>query len=349
MSPQISIHIVSWNSMPFLPDLLDSIFKQTFTDFTVLVIDNGSTDGVAEFLKEQFPSVMCLRNVRNLGFCGAHNQGIRYVIEHRDEQDLENQLILIMNPNIFLTPTYLEELVRTTEGKESYGMFGGKVLRAYGDGVSDEALKTTVRSDRIDSVGLQLQKNFLCVDRGAGMLDEGQFDEAGEVFGIGGSLVAYRARALQAIRYQDEFFDQDFFTEKEDVDVAWRMQGIGLSAWYEPRAVAYHHRGMYDEEKTGWFARFQTRKNQSKRSHFYATRNQWLILLKHLDFVSFIVSFPRLVLIESLRCFATLFQGSNRRAIPQAIGLIPRMWKKRKFIRKTKQISGYQIRKQFAK
>ncbi|MEK7452042.1 MAG: glycosyltransferase, partial [Patescibacteria group bacterium] len=88
MSPTVFVHIVAWNSLSFLPDLLDSLFKQTYTDFSVLVIDNGSTDGVGAFLEEKYPNVRCLRNARNLGFSAAHNQGIRYVIEHVEQDAL---------------------------------------------------------------------------------------------------------------------------------------------------------------------------------------------------------------------------------------------------------------------
>ncbi len=350
MSPKISIHIVAWNSMLFLPDLLDSISKQTYTDFAVLVIDNGSSDKVAEFLSEKYPHVRCLRNVRNLGFTSAHNQGIRYAIEHWDKGELQNKFIFVMNPDVVLTPTCLEELMRATHGKDAYGSFGGKLLRAYGDGIVDEVLKSSIHSDRIDSTGLQLQKNLTSLKRGAGEMDEGQYDISEDVFGISRSLVLYRAQALQTIRFQDEFFDQDFVTFKEDEDLAWRMQYASLPAWYEARAVAYHFRGAYVEEKWGWMARLQHRQTKSKMYRYYCIRNHWLVLLKNIDFVSFLLSFPQVCYTESFRFLgALLFGGADRFAIFSVMGLIPRMYKKRQWIQKTKQITGFAIRKRFAK
>lgn len=334
--------------MVFLPDLLASIAKQSRTDFTVLIIDNGSTDGVESFLKEKFPSVRYLRNARNLGFSGAHNQGIRYALEHWGKEFLNNKFILVTNPDVILTPTYLEEIVSAAEKNPSVGAFGGKLLRAYDDGLHDEVLKEIVRSNRIDSTGLRMRKGFIFTDRGAGEMDSGQYDESGEVFGISGALVLYRAKALQDTRDQDEFFDQDFFAYKEDVDLAMRMQYAGWLAWYEPQAVAYHYRGMYGPERMGFFARIANRQKKSRSRNYLSVRNHWLLLIKNVDLISFLFSFPRILVSECLRVFyVLLFEISNARAILDVIRLLPRMWKKRRMIQSTKLISGNKIRKRF--
>lgn len=349
MYPRISIHIVSWNSMQFIPDLLASIEKQTFQDFQVLIVDNGSSDGIETFLREKYPSVRFIRNARNLGFSGAHNQGIRYALEHWGDAELDDKFILITNPDILFTPTYLERLLESTRGKEAFGAFGGKLLRAYGEGVTDEVLRETVQSDRIDSTGFRFHKNFTFTDRGAEDLDEGQYDQAEEVFGLSGALVLFRARALQSVRYNDEFFDHDFFAYKEDVDMAFRMQYAGWSAWYEPRAIAYHYRGMYGEEKMGIFARIKNRKNKSLHRRYFTTRNHWLFLLKDLDIVSLFVSFPRLLITEGARLgFILTLEWQNLKAIFDAMKLIPRIWTKRRATMRSKVVPGRMIRKKFA-
>jgi len=92
--PKLSVHIVTWNSMRFLPDLLKSIMDQTYRDFNVLVIDNASTDGVEAFLREHYPDISFIRNARNLGFSAAHNQGIRYAVEHWPHTELQEHFIL---------------------------------------------------------------------------------------------------------------------------------------------------------------------------------------------------------------------------------------------------------------
>lgn len=335
--------------MQFIPDLLATIEKQTFQDFQVLIVDNGSSDGIETFVKERYPHVRFLRNARNLGFSGAHNQGIRYALEHWGEGSLDDKFILITNPDILFTPTYLEELIRSTVGKEEYGSFGGKLLRAYGEGVADEVLKETVRSDRLDSTGLRFHKNYTFTDRGAGEMDKGQYDEEEEVFGLSGALVMFRASALESVRYGDEFFDHDFFAYKEDVDLAFRMQYTGWLAWYAPKAVAYHYRGMYGQEKMGFFARIKNRRNKSRHRSYFSTRNQWLFLWKNLDLVSLVILFPRLLVSECSRFFyVILLETKNSKAFFDAARLIPRIWTKRRVIMRTKKVPGRVIRKRFA-
>jgi len=113
--PRISINIVAWNSMDYLPDLMASIAKQTYGRFQVVVVDNDSDDGVEAFLNREYPNVAVLRNARNRGFAGAHNQGIRYVLDHWPEDALDDRYILVTNPDVILEPDFLARLVATTK------------------------------------------------------------------------------------------------------------------------------------------------------------------------------------------------------------------------------------------
>ena len=347
MNPKISINIVVWNSMQFLPELLASIEKQTYQNKSVLIIDNGSTDGTEVFVKEKYPRVAYLRNVRNLGVSVANNQGIRFVLEHGNEPQ-EEKAILIVSPDMILTEMCLTTLVESMAGKDEYGSFGGKLLRAYGEGLADEQLREIVRSDRIDSTGFRLRKNFTFLNRGAGEMDEGQFDTAGDVFGHSGSLVLLRAVALMDLRDGDEFFDTDFFSYKEDIDLAWRLQQMGWRSWYESNAKAYHYFGKYGKEHTGWIGRYKNHHGKSRMYDYYSIRNQWLLLVKNLDLFSFLVSFPRLLLRGLFRFVVLLlFEMKNINAFIGAIRLTPLMLKKRFLLRNKKTVSGRLIRKRF--
>lgn len=349
MSPKISIHVVAWNSMPFLLDCLASLEKQTYKDFQVLVIDNGSTDQVQISLQEKYPHVRCLRNMRNLGFSSAHNQGIRYALEHWDGEDLNEKFILVANPDVLFTPTYLEEIVGTFSEKESCGSFGGKILRAYGDHVVDEVLKETIQSDRIESAGLVFRKNYLFTNRGSGELDEQQYNEPKSVFGFSGVCVCYRASALQSVRYKDEFFDQDFFTYQEDIDLAFRLQYAGWQAWYVPKAVVYHYCGEYEQKRETFRAFLKERRNMSEKKRLLTVRNHWLFLFKNLDVVSCILSFPRLVFfVLSQIGFLLLFEQRTIAALCSILPLLPRCWLKRQTLTHHRIVSGYHIRKTLA-
>lgn len=329
--PPVSINIVSWNSMRFLPDLLESIAKQTCRDFNVLIIDNGSNDGVETFLRQNYPDITFLRNARNLGFSVAHNQGIRYAVEHWQKEESHDRFILLTNPDILMQETFLEELMAAARAHPEVASFGGKLLRAFGENLTDEVFQEIVRSDRIDSTGLNPHRTYTITDRGAGELDKGQFDQQEKIFGISGALVLYRASALEEVRFDGEILDSDFFAYKEDVDLAWRLQEAGWDALYVPRAVAYHYRGMYGPEKSGLWQRARNRRIKSSTRNFFSTRNHWLALMKNLRLTSFILALPWVVVHELCRLFyVLLFEKTGWRALREALALAPRMYKKRR-------------------
>lgn len=346
MYPRVSIHIVAWNSMDFLPELLPSIFAQTFKDFQVLIVDNASSDGMDAYVRANFPQVTILRNPRNIGFSPAHNQGIRYALERWNGEDLNNRFILVTNPDAVLSPTYLEEVLREADRQPEVGSFGGKLLRAYRENVSDDALKETVKSDRIDSTGLAAHRNRTFTERGAGEMDKGQYDQDCDVFGVTGALALYRASALQDVRYKDEFFDHDFFAYKEDVDLAWRLQLLGWKSLYVPAAVAYHHRGMYGKEKMGLWELIKNRRSKSRSRSFYSTRNHVDMLFKNELVWNAILAAPFIFITEWARfTYVVLCETANAKAFVEAAIRLPRMWAKRRdTLKRRKASAGYMRR-----
>jgi hypothetical protein len=95
----------------------------------------------------------------------------------------------------------------------------------------------------LDSTGHRLYRNRRAVDRGEREPDTGQYDDAREVFGVGGAAPLLRRAMLDDVRDGDEVFDADFFAYFEDIDLCWRARTRGWRFGYEPAAVARHHRG----------------------------------------------------------------------------------------------------------
>jgi len=317
--------------MKFLPDLLKTIMEQTYKEFNVLVIDNGSNDGVEAFLRKEYPQVSMLRNQRNLGFSAAHNQGIRFVIEHCKKSQMDDQFILVCNPDMLMSATFLANLMRVARSAPRAGSFGGKLLRAYGENLADEVLQETVRSDIIDSTALNPHKNRTVSDRGAGEKDDGQYDNDVDVFGISGACVLFRASALEQVRYNDEFFDHDFFAYKEDVDLAWRLQHAGWSSRFVPNAIAHHYRGMYGKETSGLFAKMKNRRRKSSMRNYYSTRNHWLVLIKNLRFSNSLIALPRIFIHETARMlYVFMLEPRSLRAIKDTISMFPKVFRKRR-------------------
>jgi len=348
-SPSISLHVVTWNGMDVFPELCRSLCEQTVQDFRLLIIDNGSSDGVEAFVRKEMPQAVFLRNPKNLGFASAHNQGIRYAIEHWQEKDLTSCFILVVNQDTIFSSTFVEELFKDVKTHSAAGVWGGKLLRAFREPVGEEGWKETIFSDVIDSTGLCASRGCSFWDRGAGEIDQGQHDEKRDVFGISGAIALYRAQALADISYEQEFFDTDFFSYKEDIDLSWRLERAGWGARFVPNAVAYHHRGMYSKEQLSWWKRLLQRKEQSSVRRYWSLRNHCFLLVKNLGWLEFFAMSPWVIMREFTRFFyVLLFEPRHVKAFIDPWILLPRLWRKRRLIQQSRRIPRRALLKWFS-
>ncbi len=345
---RISVHIVAWNHARVLSDALESLRAQTFKDFTLTVVDNASTDGSVDVVRGVFPDATVLRNFKNLGFSRAHNQAVelarnRWASDDKKGLSAIDRYVLVMNPDLILTTHFLEYLVNGVDGRAEIGSACGKLLKVYPR--EDEESEPKF-SNLLDSAGLSMRKDRRAADRGAGETDGPAYAEPAEIFGASGALALYRAEAIEALREADgEFFDEDFFAYKEDVDAAWRLRLLGWKAAYVPSAVAYHYRGTGGSEKAGLFALFRRRLGRSRLVNHLSTRNHLLLLAKDDDAVNQLIHFPWILVQEIGKFLATLLLAPRAlAAYVEALRLLPKMWKKRALLRKKRKTSPKDIR-----
>lgn len=336
MIKKLSIQIVTLNSKKFLKDCLDSLLAQKYQDFSVLIIDNASNDETPKFVKENYSEfskkIFVLRNVNNIGFSKAHNQGIKIS---------KSEFILVMNPDIILEPEFLQNIVGAIEKDKKLGSVGGKLLKIKsGDPELDEKIKT----DIIDSTGLIVLKSRRFLDRGEGEKDKKQYDKSIDVFGISGACVLYRRQALEDVKIpvgnSNEYFDEDFFAYKEDIDLAWRLRLRGWKSVYVPEARAYHFR----IGASSWH-----RFSQYKIVNYLSFRNHLWVLLKNSYWSNFFLHSWAILPYQLSKKYYLLFtQPFN--FIKSGVSFIvkaPKILKKRMYIQKNAKISPKQIRKWF--
>ncbi len=270
-APQISIVIVNWNGADCLPACLESVRKQTWTDYESVLIDNASTDGSLATAEKNFPDLKIIRNRENLGFARAANQGI--------EQG-RGEFVFLLNPDVVLEPDYLERLMERALKNETLGALGGKLLRPIKDGIT---------TSMIDSAGLTLlaQKRRPW-DRGSDQPDAGQYDDAEDVMGINGAAVLYRRAMLEDVKLDGEYFDVGFFIYFEDVDLALRALLRGWKNFYVPRARARHARGG-------------TGGSRPPGVKVHAAKNRYLVYLKNEPFEAFSKNWIRTLGVELMR------------------------------------------------
>jgi len=299
---KVSIQIVTWNSLRFLPDCLESIFNQTWRDFSVLIIDNNSHDQTVEYVSRNWPQVKILKNSRNSGYSRAHNQGIMAT---------DSEYVLVLNPDIILEPDFLARLVEIADKKKRVGSFAPKLLKMkfhhidhcdqhtpqqQSSGAMINPDWCVIKTDLIDSTGLVIRKTRRVLDRGQGEPDTGQYDKKLEIFGVSGACAFYRRKALEDIRSAVdnfagltkskrrviyEYFDKDFFAYQEDIDLAWRLAWRGWEALYVPEAQAYHVRRVAVSHRL----------NQSGLVNFLSFRNHLWLLIKNEAITNFLRDF----------------------------------------------------------
>src|SRR3989338_8157577 len=339
--PKVSIQIVTWNSMRYIFDCLESLMRQTFRDFSILVIDNGSDDGTVGFIRANYPTVSVLQNFRNLGFAKANNQGILLS---------KSEYVLVFTRDLILTEDFLRQLVDFPKKHPGGGSFGEKILKIYREAPEsfgeEAALGEIIKSDVIDSAGLEIYKSRQVIDRGEGKKDEGQYDRSEEVFGVSGAGVLYRKAALSDTMIKNESFDQDFFAYKEDIDLAWRLRLYGWESWYAPLAVCYHHRKM--ARPGGLKKTIKQRRNSSLKLRLLSFRNQRLMLVKNDFGANLFFHLPRFLFREmKIILYSLFFERFQLKGLIQSFQLLPAMLIKRRVIMAHRKVSAKEMRRWF--
>ena len=214
LQPPASIIIPNWNGVHHLPTCLDSLRRQSYPDFEVIVVDNGSTDGSLELLARDYPEVKVVALPENRGFAGGVNAGIR---------EARGEIVAVFNNDAEADPCWLGELAGALARHPEAGMATPKVLLFD----RREVINTTGDFYGVDGVP---------GNRGVWQRDEGQFNDEEYVFGAAGVAAAYRRAMLDEVGLLDE----GLISYCEDVDLAWRAQLAGWKCVYVPKAVVYH-------------------------------------------------------------------------------------------------------------
>ncbi len=338
--PLVTIQLVTYNSLKYLPDCLKSIYNQTYTDFQVLVIDNNSQDGTVEYLRQNHPQVTVFKNHQNLGFAAAHNQGINL---------LHSPYVVFSNVDILLEPDWLENIMLKAQDSrfQSYGSFGGKLLKLKLINLDNQELEKT---QIIDSCGLQIKRNRQVVELGANQ-PASHFPVDQEVFGLSGALVMYRRQTLLDCKLtgkfnpKGEYFDPDFFFYKEDVDLAWRARLFGWPALMVSSAVAYHIRTLKQVKSRKLGQLVSARNKQSKLARYFSYRNHWFLLLKNDFACNLRRDWLAICWYEFKKLMYVLFlEWSSCQAIMDRLRLMPKMLKKRQIILKRAKLKPTDFR-----
>ncbi len=216
-NPRISIIVVNWNGAKFVKDCLASLERQTWKNREFILVDNGSTDGSAEFIREwteHVPDAQAIYLSKNIGFCGANNLAFART---------QGEWIALLNNDAVAEPDWVEELVRRGDPGRRIGMLGGKILFAEPNGI-------------IDKAGHLIYWDGQNRGRGTMEPDTGQYNEEGEMLWPDACAALYHRQVF----VETGGFDEAFFAFGDDADLGMRARLLGWSAWYVPAAVVHH-------------------------------------------------------------------------------------------------------------
>ncbi len=312
----VSIIIVNWNGREHLDVCLRSVFAQTYEDFSVIFVDNGSSDDSVPFVEKNFPKVKVICLHKNTGFAEGNNIGITEAMQNSD-----SKYLVTLNNDTEVEKDWLRGLVSLAEQDESIGAISSKIKFFY-------------ERSKIDSAGDFLQPGTMkVITRGYGQEDVGQFEHTEECFSARAGAALYRREMLEDCKTSGGYFDRHFFAYIEDTDLSIRARLRGWKIMYEPRAVVYHKVASTTKKMSYMFRRYHSGRNRI----FSAIKNYplrfWLPAVKGRESVD---ADYRLSFTENIWVYAKI--------IISLVLSLPRLLYQRTQIQAKRRVSPRQIR-----
>lgn len=336
---KISIHLVTFNGERYIPLCLKALQEQSEQNFSVLIIDNHSRDQTASAIenylyRDEFKHLSkvtrFIKNAKNLGFAGAHNQAIQWT---------KSEYVFMVNQDIYLHPDYLKHIVTFLDTHTDAGSATGALFQW--DVKHSDGLTIPTKIDKIDSLGLKIHRNHRVTEYTTGPTGE----EPEAIFGVSGALPIYRRSALEHTKiplfYKSsklytkettpklyEYFDNDFFAYKEDIDLAYRLQLFGYTSYLIPKAIAWHDRTAASRDSI-----IKNRRNKSSFINYHSYKNHLNFLVKNVPAPLIRSNFHKIFLYETGKfLYICLREFKTLTALNDFFATLPKMLKKRRYI-----------------
>jgi GT2 family glycosyltransferase len=304
--PDISVVIVTWNGRRYLEACLEAVAAQRDVSAEAILVDNGSTDGTADFVRARFPSVQLVALTENRGFAGGNNAGARAA---------RGTFVAFLNNDTVADPGWLHALRDGIDESSDFVLTTSRIVYMHDPSV-------------IDSAGDGLLRWGGAFKRHHGSPIE-LARESGEVFGVcGGACLMPRA-----VFEELGGFDEDFFTSHEDVDLSYRARLRGYRCRYVADAVVRHHGSA-------------TLGRVSRQAVFQGQRNLEWMYFKNTPGSLLLRTLPGHVLYNAAAAlhFARLgLLGTFLRAKGAAVAGLPGLLRKRQTVQRTRRVGAAAI------
>lgn len=236
----ISIIIINWNGEAYLKTCLPSIYKQSYKNIEVIVVDNASIDGSIKYIKSSFPQTKIIKNDKNYGFAEGNNIGYRTA---------KGKYILFLNNDTKVVDGFLQELVKVVESDEEIGGAQSKIL------LMDDP-------SRLDSVGAYLTNTGFLYHYGLLKKDNKKYDKIINLYTAKGASMLFKKEVLEKIKINDEIYDSKYFLYFEETDMCHRVWLAGYRIVFAPKSIIYHKVGGSSTRIHNAFIQYHSFKNR---------------------------------------------------------------------------------------
>ena len=252
--PKVSIIIVTWNGKKYCFDLIDSLKKIKYKNYDIIVVDNGSTDGIQKEFKKKYGKVATfIENKKNLGLAEGTNIGIRESIRRK------SRYVLAMNQDLIVKPDFLDILVDAMERNLEVSVSGPKIYYME-------------PKNMIWSAGCNY-RIYGFKSRHQGEMEKGQDKKNMYVDAID-CVLMLRNDVLK----KHGLLDSKLFIVHELSEWALRTKRFGYKSLYVPKSVVWNKVDsspiLYEENPA-----FEKKSNENETSIYYNIRN-WLLVIK---------------------------------------------------------------------
>ncbi len=249
-TPLVHVLVINWNGLDHLAACFETLVQSTYQNVRFVLIDNGSTDGSVEFVREHFGAdsrVEILEAGANLGWSGGNNLGIR------NAMNAGADYVFLLNNDTATAPDAIALLVKAAEADSDVGALAPKMV------LFDSP-------DIINSVGVECSIIGNGWDRGLGRLDQPKWNRAGEVLGVCGGAMFIRCSALE----HAGLLPDDFGIYLDDLDLSMRIWNAGYTIRSCPEACVRHK-----------FSATMGEGARARQKYYLNTRNRFRLVLRN--------------------------------------------------------------------
>jgi GT2 family glycosyltransferase len=276
-----AIVILNWNGLKFLQMFLAKVVANTLVrDTAIWLVDNGSTDDSAEWVRQNIKEVNIIEFEKNLGYAGGYAMALEMI---------EAEYFLLLNSDIEVSPGWLEPLVSHMESNVRTAACQPKILSYYKRTHFEYA---GASGGFIDRFGYPFCRGRIL---NLAEEDKGQYDDTLPVFWASGACIIVRASAYREVGG----LDPEFFAHMEEIDLCWRFHNRGYNVFVIPESIVFHVGGG-------------TLRYDTPGKHYLNFRNNLFMLYKNLPGKNFSKTLFIRKLLDGMAAITFLLGGKPR-------------------------------------